>query len=29
MFLVKQHHIAIISSDYEKARVFYIEKLEF
>ena len=29
MFLEKQHHIAIICSDYEKAREFYIEKLEF
>ena len=29
MFLEKQHHIAIICSDYEKARQFYIEKLGF
>ena len=29
MFLEKQHHIAVISSDWEKARVFYIEKLGF
>ena len=29
MFLEKQLHIAIICSDYEKAREFYIEKLEF
>ena len=27
--LRKQHHIAIISSDWEKAREFYIEKLGF
>ena len=27
--LSKQHHIAIICSDYEKARAFYIEKLGF
>ena len=27
--LGKQHHIAIISSDWEKARKFYIEKLGF
>ena len=27
--LGKQHHIAIICSDYEKAREFYIEKLGF
>ena len=27
--LGKQHHIAIISSDWEKAREFYIEKLGF
>ena len=29
MFLKKQHHIAIISSSYEKAKEFYIEKLGF
>ena len=29
MFLDRQHHIAIICSDYEKAREFYIEKLGF
>ena len=29
MFLNKQHHIAVICSDYEKAREFYIEKLGF
>ena len=29
MNLGKQHHIAIISSDWEKAREFYIEKLGF
>ena len=29
MFLEKQHHIAVISSDWEKAREFYIEKLGF
>ena len=29
MFLEKQHHIAIISSDYGKAKEFYIEKLGF
>lgn len=27
--LKKQHHIAIISSDWEKAREFYIDKLGF
>lgn len=27
--LSKQHHIAIICSDYEKARAFYIDKLGF
>jgi glyoxylase I family protein len=27
--LGKQHHIAVISSDWEKAREFYIEKLGF
>ena len=29
MFLAKQHHIAIISSDYAKAKEFYIDKLGF
>ena len=29
MITGKQHHIAIICSDYEKAREFYIEKLGF
>ena len=29
MFLTKQHHIAIICSDWEKTREFYIEKLGF
>ncbi len=29
MFLQKQHHIAIIASDYEKAKEFYIDKLGF
>ena len=29
MFLGKQHHIAVISSDWEKAREFYVEKLGF
>ncbi len=29
MYLNKQHHIAIISSDWEKAREFYIDKLGF
>ena len=29
MFLTKQHHIAIIASDWEKAREFYIDKLGF
>ena len=29
MFLTKQHHIAIISSDYDKAKAFYIDKLGF
>ena len=29
MFLTKQHHIAIISSDYAKAKEFYIDKLGF
>ncbi len=29
MYLNKQHHIAIISSDWEKAKEFYIDKLGF
>ena len=29
MFLKKQHHIAIIVSDYAKAKDFYIDKLGF
>ena len=29
MFLEKQHHVAVISSDWEKAKDFYIEKLGF
>ena len=29
MYLFKQHHIAIIASDWDKAREFYIEKLGF
>ena len=29
MFLQKQHHIAIIASDWDKAREFYVEKLGF
>ena len=29
MFLGKQHHIAIIASDWEKTREFYVEKLGF
>ncbi len=29
MFLQKQHHIAIISSDWDKAKEFYIGKLGF
>ena len=29
MFLEKQHHIAIIASDWDKAREFYVEKLGF
>lgn len=29
MFLKSQHHIAIIASDYEKAKEFYIDKLGF
>ena len=28
MFLNKTHHVAIIVSDYEKSREFYVEKLE-
>ena len=29
MFIEKQHHIAVICSDWDKARSFYIEKLGF
>ena len=29
MYLSKQHHIAIICSDYERAKEFYIDKLGF
>ena len=29
MYLGRQHHIAIIASDWEKARDFYVEKLGF
>ena len=29
MFLEKQHHIALIVSDYEKTKEFYIDKLGF
>lgn len=29
MFLSSQHHIAVIASDYEKAKEFYIYKLGF
>ena len=29
MFLTKQHHIAIIASDWERAKEFYIDKLGF
>ena len=29
MFLTKQHHIAIICSDYERAKEFYMDKLGF
>ena len=29
MYLEKQHHIAIISSDWEKAKEFYVDKLGF
>jgi len=29
MYLTKQHHIAIIASDWEKTRTFYIDKLGF
>lgn len=29
MFLTKQHHIAIICSDYAKAKEFYMDKLGF
>lgn len=28
MFLNQIHHVAIIASDYEKTRAFYVEKLE-
>ena len=29
MYLNKQHHIAVIASDWDKAREFYVEKLGF
>ena len=29
MFLKKQHHIAVIASDWEQAREFYVNKLGF
>ena len=29
MYLNKQHHIAVIASDYEKAKAFYVDKLGF
>ena len=29
MYLTRQHHIAIIASDYAKAKEFYIDKLGF
>ena len=29
MYLGKQHHIAVISSDWEKAKAFYIDQLGF
>ena len=29
MYLTKQHHIAIIASDWEKTKEFYIDKLGF
>ena len=29
MYLTKQHHIAIIASDWEKTKAFYIDKLGF
>ena len=29
MFLEKQHHIAVISSSWEKAKEFYVDKLGF
>ena len=29
MFLTKQHHIAIIASDWNKTKEFYVEKLGF
>ncbi len=29
MYLQKQHHIAVIASDYQKAKEFYMDKLGF
>ena len=29
MYLSKQHHVAIIASDWERSREFYVEKLGF
>ena len=29
MYLKKQHHVAIIASDWERSREFYVEKLGF
>ena len=29
MYLTKQHHIAVICSDWEKSREFYVDKLGF
>ena len=29
MFFREVHHVAIIVSDYEKARKFYVEQLEY
>lgn len=29
MYLQKQHHIAVIASDYDQAKAFYIDKLGF
>ena len=29
MFLIKQHHIAIIASDWDKTKEFYMDKLGF